>query len=238
MTRHGSIVKRLIRVGLSLVATFILAVSAGIATSSIVDWMQPSATTVRWDVTAGTPIPPRFRIAMYPKNAEVTLHTAPDGPVSGTLNRAVLNSWEEVQVGGWICVGVQGGDAFVKAADLTFLPPADSSVDWIGNLQSAITRGEMRGVQYLYSANVRESEGPAGSRRVTLRISWSNSADNFVADVTPTTVIPVQWTLEQAFKEFARGMPSLLLGAIAFFTTLVIGMLLIDRYEYRRRARV
>ena len=235
MANAGSMVWTVVRVCLAVAAMFAVGIGAAIATYLIVDSAQPSAATVRWDATAGTPPPPRFRIAMYPKNANVTLHASPDGPVVGTLNRALLNSWQEVQTGGWIAAGVKGGDAFVRASDLTFLPPSGTDIDWIGNLQDAITRGEMRGDQYLYNANVQEIAGPGGSRRVTLRMSWDDSADEFVADVTPTNAIPIQWKLEQAFKEFARAMPSILLGGLAFFVAPVIGALAVNRYRSRRR---
>lgn len=212
MASRSSIVWRVIRVCLLLTALFIAAIGGR---RHLFKSHRP---TQRGDRPIGCrdrkAVPGDFRIAMYPKHAEVTLHASPAGPVVGTLNRAVLAELAG-SPGGRLdrrqCPrrpGVCAGSRLDVSA-----PAADVNIDWLGNLQVAITRGKsLAGYQYLSYASVHAVEGPAGSTCVTLRMSWSNSADNFVVDVTPTTVSPVQWTIEQAMREFVHGMPALLLG--------------------------
>lgn len=78
----------------------------------------------------GLPDESWFRYVMFPRTTSVQLFDAPGGKPCGTLMRAVANSPQEVEAGGWI--GVLEANLpkqWVRFEDLTFLCPASADED-------------------------------------------------------------------------------------------------------------
>lgn len=81
----------------------------------------------RWKASAAEPRHPDFVYLMFPKDGAVPVYSTPEGPQVGVLSRAVANSQDEVDAGGWIAVREPTGDVWVRFADLRYVvPPARS----------------------------------------------------------------------------------------------------------------
>jgi hypothetical protein len=74
---------------------------------------------------------------MFPVNNAVEIRDLPDGAVIGTLRRAVVNSQEEIDAGGWARVHDASTSAWVRISDLSYLSPSDVDTDYFGAFVAA-----------------------------------------------------------------------------------------------------
>lgn len=121
----------------TLVVAVVVSVGAGLVAVRI----SPDAKSrVKWDAASGAAVPAEFLIAMVPKSSSVPLYDAPNGVKIGVLDRAMLNTWDEVQQGAWFTLAGSAPRPLVIATDMKF---ADSENDraWLLALDAAARKG-------------------------------------------------------------------------------------------------
>lgn len=74
---------------------------------------------------------------MFPVGNAVPKFEAPNGASHGTLGRALVNSQEELSAGDHIRVIENTGMAWVRRADLDFLPAPDASTEYFAAFEAA-----------------------------------------------------------------------------------------------------
>jgi len=169
-----------------------------------------------WVASSGEPPPRDFLYAMFPVNSGVPLRDAPDGKPVSVLGRAVVNSQEEVDAGGWI--GVLGGSdpAWVALSDLSCLPPADASTDYFGSFVSAY---QSRDPSDYRNARLNFRRERSGTTTATLRISQDDHWQAYVYQVSSGPPKPLEmyrvFGPGEVFKNLDRNLAAT--GAAAVF---------------------
>lgn len=144
-----------------------------------------------WTAASGEPVPAKFLYAMFPVNATVAVHDAPDGTPMGVLDRAVVNSQREIDAGGWVRVLSPAGDTWVRLSELTYVQPAGTTVDYFAAFAA------------VYPAQMADGYGKAsmtleiantGIETVTLHLSQDQEDDRqtYIYELSQAGVKPVE----------------------------------------------
>src|SRR5262245_1440149 len=113
-------------------ARFVLAMAVAVPVFALVFRSMDRPPAPMWERSSGQAVPADFKYLMFPLHpADSILRDDARGP-STALQRAVMNTEEEVRAGGRVHVnGPMGQDLSVELSDLRFLPPTDSSIDYV-----------------------------------------------------------------------------------------------------------
>ncbi len=195
------------------VVVFVASASVAIITS------EPT-----WSASSGAAVPPDFAYAMFPVNAAVAWHSAPDGAAVGVLDRAVVNSQREIDAGGWIRVLNPAGDTWVRLNDLAYLPPTGAKVDYFAAF-AAVYPAQMPDGYGRASLKL-ESASP-GTTIVTLHLSQDDYAQTHVYDVSNGIATPKKYFesgIFDGFQAMAFAFGAMMLYEVVAVAAIVVRM--------------
>jgi hypothetical protein len=144
-----------------------------------------------WTAASGEPVPAKFEYAMFPINATVALHDAPDGTPVRVLDRAVVNSQREIDAGGWIRVLNPAGDTWVRLSELAYLPPAGATVDYFAAF-AAVYPAQI--ADEFGNASLKLESASMGTTLITLRLGQDDHAQSYVYEVSNGHASPKRYT--------------------------------------------
>lgn len=171
-----------------------------------------------WTAASGQPVPADFLYAMFPMNATVTMYDTPDGVPVGVLARAVVNSQEEIDAGGWIRVLNPAGDTWVRLSELAYLPPPGANVDYFAAFAAGYSAriGDEFG-----RASVKLENANAGTTSVTLRLGRDDYAQRYEYEVANGLAVPKKY-VRSGIGDALRAA-GISLSAMVLYEVLAIG---------------
>lgn len=185
-----------------------------------------------WVSSSGEPTPKQFLYAMFPLDNAVPVCDAPDGKQVGVLKRAVVNSQEEIDQGGWVKLIEGNKNLWVELKRLTFVPDMGSEPDYfMAYMDSYRARDftEWRGGFF------ETADDGSDTKRVRLRLEQDEHWQEWVYDVSGEKVTPIEmyqvFGPAVAFEELGRVMIALI-AAISVLVFVGCGRL---RAAKRRR---
>ncbi len=202
--------------------TFLLLISAAAVFLGVLFLFPTSKPKPTWTASDHTPIPADFLYAMFPLNNAVGLFDVPDGSPVDTLRRAVVNSQEEIEAGGWVKVRNPNKPGWVRLGDLGCLPPPEASADYFGAFVSEYRSGpgnEFRSA----TIDIRTDSAGVTTAKLHLRID-DDHVEEFVYQILSGAAKPLEM-----YRYFGPGValksvvPAILTGAVAAAIVMVGG---------------
>lgn len=177
-----------------------------------------------WTAASGETVPAKFQFAMFPVNATVALHDAPDGTPVGVLDRAVVNSRREIDAGGWIRVLNPAGDTWVRLSELAYLPPTGATADYFAAYAAVYSSHIVDG--FGIASLKLQSESP-GTTTVTLHlVQEENDRQTYIYEVSQGGVTPVKMYvidgLAEGFETAAYSMIAMMLYEAAVVVLYIV----------------
>jgi hypothetical protein len=184
-------------------------------------FIPPAAPTPSWSSASGDPVPPEFCYVMFPASTSVPMRDAPpSSPTSkpiGTLQRAVVNSQEEIDAGGWVAVQSSSSVGWVQIDDLIYLPPAASTTDLFGGFVAAYRALDS---DPFCDASFDLSQTPGGPTIANLRLRDDDHWQEYRYEITPAGPRPIEM-----YKVFGPALAMEDLGRVVIAAAAALGFL-------------
>lgn len=140
-----------------------------------------------WVSSSGAPTPANFLYAMFPADSAVPLCDSPGGKPVAILARAVVNSQEEIDAGGWVQVQEPGGPYAVQLSRLDYVPPPSASADYFAAFVSAY---KARDPGKYRDARFEIQSGSSGVATARLHLRQGDHLQDYVYEVSPGRATP------------------------------------------------
>jgi hypothetical protein len=140
-----------------------------------------------WVSSSGVPTPANFLYAMFPADSAVPLCDSPGGKPVAILARAVVNSQEEINAGGWVQVQEPGGPYAVQLSRLDYAPPLNASADYFAAFVSAYQARDPAGDRH---ARLEIQRDPSGVASARLHLRQGDHLQDYVYEVSPGRATP------------------------------------------------
>ena len=165
-----------------------------------------------WSADSGTKPPPEFLYLMYPATPSTPVFDHPDGHQCGTLTRALANSQNEINSGGWIAFRTPGDPQWVRLSDLRFQPPPASTFNY--DLAYSDAQNGLNPSDAISASVVRTQESPTSSLVRFRRRLDDNHYGEYLYRITNSGVQPVEMRRVFGPGEALNDAPRLIIAAL------------------------
>lgn len=179
-----------------------------------------------WESASDLPPPSDFLYAMFPSDDTVPLCNGPGGEQVGVIQRAVTNSQQEIDTGGWVQVQDPSGLRWVQLSKLDYMPPSDAKLDYFAAFVAAYKAralGEHRDARIEFHS---DSKGVTAAR---LHLRQEDHWQEYIYDVSSGRAMPREMYLVfgpgEALADVGRSAAALC-SAAAFVMLVSVGSFL------------
>lgn len=183
-----------------------------------------------WEASSGSPTPRDFLYVMFPVDDSVPLCDSASGNPVGTLSRAVTNSREELDAGGWVSINEPNGPLWVELSKLEF-SSSKSAVYFAAFEANYASRSP---VPFRHASLDFRHDSP-GLTIATLELRPDDDhVERYVYDIGPSGVTP-----QAMYRIFGPGEALKNLGRVLTATVVALCTLLVvvwlERWDARQR---
>ncbi|MBS0198184.1 MAG: hypothetical protein JSR77_15630 [Planctomycetes bacterium] len=140
-----------------------------------------------WVSTSGLPPPSDFLYVMFPTDDTVPLCNGPGGAQVSVIQRALTNSQQEINTGGWVQVQDPRGVRWVQLSRLDYTPPPNANLDYFAAFVAAYKArapGELRDAKLEFHSDAK------GVTTARLHVRQENHRQDYVYDVSSGRATP------------------------------------------------